>query len=68
MSKPAGKDAGSSVVIRGLVNPTFEIEGELYTPEHLREWLNALDIMDVVRKLGRARVRLCCPLEAPPHE
>ena len=53
-NKKSGADGGSAT-IRGLVNTQFELEGELYTPDHLQQWLQVLSVIDVIAKDTRTR-------------
>lgn len=46
-NKKSGADGGSAT-IRGLVNPNFELDGELYIPSHLEGWIKVVQDLDVV--------------------
>lgn len=54
VNKKSGGDGGSAT-IRGLLNPQFTLKGELYTPDHLQQWLQVLSILDVIAKDPKTR-------------
>lgn len=46
-AKASGNDGGP-VTFKGLENPAFDIDVELYVPSHFAQWLSLLDKLDVV--------------------
>lgn len=48
-NKKAGGDGGSAT-IRGLLNPDFQLRGELYIPSHFSAWIDVAQDLDVVGK------------------
>ena len=61
VGKVSGGDGGP-VTFRGLENPAFDIDVELYTPTHFAQWLSVLEKLDVV---GDPRNRQSYVIEHP---
>jgi len=55
-NKKSGGDGGSAT-IRGLVNPEFELDIELYTKSHFDAWVAMVPSLDIVGKGGRTDKR-----------
>lgn len=48
-NKKSGSDGGSAT-LRGLVNPNFELRGQLFIPSHLDAWIKLVPSLDVTGK------------------
>lgn len=45
-NKKAGADGGNAT-LRGLLNPNFQLDGQLYVPSHFSAWLEIVPTLDL---------------------